>query len=115
MSNREKKYRKCNFDVVKAVHEAEYSHVKRPIDPATKRPLEPAHRFEVNLEGDSVSQAKYVYTSKPGVGMDGAYAVQIRPLPQVPNQNPQGRPLEMENQRLPTFPLLRPPAIPGKP
>lgn len=43
-----------------AVHEAEYAHVKRPIDPSTKRPLEPAHRFEVNLEGDSLSQAKYV-------------------------------------------------------
>ena len=57
---REKKYRKCNFDVQTAVHETEYAHVKRPIDPSTKRPLEPAHRFEVNLEGDSLSQAKYV-------------------------------------------------------
>lgn len=56
---REKKYRKCNFDVVKAVNESEYSHVQRPVDPETKKPLEPAHRFEVNLEGDSVSQAKY--------------------------------------------------------
>lgn len=33
--------------------------MKRPIDPATKRALEPAHRFEVNIEGDSVSQAKF--------------------------------------------------------
>ncbi|KAJ6072734.1 hypothetical protein N7467_010819 [Penicillium canescens] len=55
----EKKHRKCNFDVVTAVHESEYSNVKRPVDPATKRPLEPAHRFEVNIEGDSVSQAKF--------------------------------------------------------
>lgn len=55
---REKKRRKCNFDLLGAVHEAEYSNVKRPIDPKTKRPLEPAHRFEVNLEGDSISQAK---------------------------------------------------------
>ncbi|KAJ5317080.1 hypothetical protein N7508_001588 [Penicillium antarcticum] len=55
----EKKHRKCNFDVVTAVHESEYGNVKRPIDPATKRPLEPAHRFEVNVEGDSVSQAKF--------------------------------------------------------
>ncbi|GLB04189.1 arginyl-tRNA--protein transferase 1 [Aspergillus tubingensis] len=55
----EKKRRKCNFDLLGAVHEAEYSNVKRPIDPKTKRPLEPAHRFEVNLEGDSISQAKY--------------------------------------------------------
>lgn len=56
---REKKHRKCNFDLLTAVHESEYSHVKRPIDPETKRPLEPAHRFEVNIEGDSVSQAKF--------------------------------------------------------
>ncbi|KAJ5776163.1 uncharacterized protein N7511_001174 [Penicillium nucicola] len=55
----EKKHRKCNFDVVTAVHESEYGYVKRPVDPATKRPLEPAHRFEVNVEGDSVSQAKF--------------------------------------------------------
>ncbi|KAJ5647002.1 arginine-tRNA-protein transferase [Penicillium lividum] len=58
-SREEKKYRKCNFDLLSAVHEAEYGNVKRPIDPATKRPLEPAHRFEVNIEGDSVSQAKF--------------------------------------------------------
>lgn len=41
------------------MHEAEYANVKRPIDPKTKRPIEPAHRFEVTTEGDSVSQAKY--------------------------------------------------------
>lgn len=58
-SCREKRHRKCHFDLQSAVHEAEYSNVKRPIDPATKRPLEPAHKFEVNLEGDSVSQAKF--------------------------------------------------------
>ncbi|KAJ5688724.1 hypothetical protein N7462_003116 [Penicillium macrosclerotiorum] len=55
----EKRHRKCNFDVVSSVHETEYSNVKRPIDPDTKRPLEPAHKFEVNIEGDSVSQAKF--------------------------------------------------------
>ncbi|KAJ6160798.1 arginine-tRNA-protein transferase [Penicillium chermesinum] len=55
----EKRYRKCNFDLQSAVHEAEYSNLKRPIDPATNRPLEPAHRFEVNLEGDSTSQMKH--------------------------------------------------------
>ncbi|KAJ5089767.1 hypothetical protein N7532_008451 [Penicillium argentinense] len=58
-SREEKKFRKCNFDVQAAVHESEYSHVKRPIDPSTKRAIEPAHRFEVNIEGDSASQAKY--------------------------------------------------------
>ncbi|KAE8348284.1 arginine-tRNA-protein transferase [Aspergillus coremiiformis] len=55
----EKKHRKCNFDLLTAVHEAEYSNVKRPIDPKTKKYLEPAHRFEVNIEGDSISQAKF--------------------------------------------------------
>jgi arginine-tRNA-protein transferase len=55
---REKKLRKCNFDLLAAVHEADYSNVKRPIDPKTKKLLEPAHRFEVNIEGDSISQAK---------------------------------------------------------
>lgn len=55
---RQKKHRKCNFDLHDAVHGAEYSNVKRPIDPKTKRTLEPAHRFEVNIEGDTVSQAK---------------------------------------------------------
>ncbi|KAJ5955794.1 hypothetical protein N7501_010073 [Penicillium viridicatum] len=55
----EKKHRKCNFDLLSAVHESEYGHIKRPIDPATKHPIEPAHRFEVTIEGDSVSQAKF--------------------------------------------------------
>ncbi|KAJ5256579.1 arginine-tRNA-protein transferase [Penicillium angulare] len=58
-SRAEKKYRKCNFDLLAAVHEIEYENLKRPIDPGTKRALEPAHRFEVNIEGDSVSQAKF--------------------------------------------------------
>jgi arginine-tRNA-protein transferase len=56
---REKKFRKCNFDVLSAVHESEYSHIKRPIDPSTKRAIEPAHRVEVNIEADSPSQTKY--------------------------------------------------------
>ena len=57
---REKKQRRDTFDLADAVHLAEYERVKRPIDPKTKKHLEPAHRFEVNLEGDSVSQAKSV-------------------------------------------------------
>ncbi|KAL2001036.1 hypothetical protein VTN02DRAFT_2328 [Thermoascus thermophilus] len=55
----EKRYRKQHFDLLTAVHEAEYSNVKRPIDPETKRPLEPAHKFEVTTDTDSISQAKY--------------------------------------------------------
>ncbi|KAJ0422867.1 arginine-tRNA-protein transferase [Aspergillus carlsbadensis] len=55
----QKKHRKCNFDLLDAVHAVEYSNVKRPVDPKTKKQLEPAHRFEVNIEGDTVSQAKF--------------------------------------------------------
>ncbi|KAJ9374814.1 hypothetical protein DTO282E5_369 [Paecilomyces variotii] len=55
----EKKCRKNNFDLLTAVHETEYENVKRPIDPETKRPIEPAHKFEVTTEGDSISQRKY--------------------------------------------------------
>ncbi|PLB55707.1 Arginyl-tRNA-protein transferase [Aspergillus steynii IBT 23096] len=58
-SRGEKKHRKQTFDVSDVVHEAEYSNVKRPLDPKTKKLLEPAHRFEVNIEGDSISQAKF--------------------------------------------------------
>jgi arginine-tRNA-protein transferase len=56
--NREKKHRNSNFDLLAAVHETEYPNVKRPIDPKTKQPIEPAHRFEVTTESDSVSQSK---------------------------------------------------------
>ncbi|KAL4803532.1 arginine-tRNA-protein transferase [Aspergillus unguis] len=55
----EKKNHKQNFDLIDAVHRAEYSNVKRPIDPKTKKTLEPAHKFEINIEGDTVSQAKF--------------------------------------------------------
>ncbi|OJD20243.1 hypothetical protein ACJ73_08422, partial [Blastomyces percursus] len=55
----EKKLRKTKFDLLQRVHEVEYANVKRPRDPKTKRPIEPAHRFDVNIESDSFSQAKY--------------------------------------------------------
>lgn len=57
---REKRHRKQNFDLLTAVHEAEYSNLKRPVDPKTKRAIEPAHKFEVIIEDDSISQRKYV-------------------------------------------------------
>jgi arginine-tRNA-protein transferase len=60
--SREKKQRKQNFDLLTAVHAAEYSNLKRPVDPKTKKPIEPAHKFEVNIEGDSISQRKYAMT-----------------------------------------------------
>ncbi|WEW57224.1 Arginyl-tRNA--protein transferase 1 [Emydomyces testavorans] len=55
----EKRYRKNTFDVRQRVHEAEYSQLKRPINPKTRRPIEPAHKFEVNIESDSLSITKY--------------------------------------------------------
>ncbi|KAG5294494.1 arginine-tRNA-protein transferase [Histoplasma ohiense] len=55
----EKKLRKSKFDLLQRVHEVEYTNVKKLRDPKTKRAIEPAHRFEVNIESDSFSQAKY--------------------------------------------------------
>ncbi|EAS34081.3 arginine-tRNA-protein transferase 1 [Coccidioides immitis RS] len=55
----EKKYRRNTFDLRQRVHEAEYSQLKRPVDPKTKRPIEPAHKFEVNIEADSLSLMKH--------------------------------------------------------
>jgi arginine-tRNA-protein transferase len=55
----EKRHRKQHFDLITAIHETEYCNVKRPVDPRTKRPIEPAHRFEVTIESDSISQRKY--------------------------------------------------------
>lgn len=55
---REKKRRKCHFDLSESVHETEYTNVKRPVDPSTKKPIEPAHKFEVTTEPDSFTQEK---------------------------------------------------------
>jgi hypothetical protein len=58
--NREKKRRQQGFDLVQEVHASEYANLPRPIDPKTKKPIEPAHKFEVTIEGDSLSQRKSV-------------------------------------------------------
>ncbi|KAL1984976.1 hypothetical protein VTN96DRAFT_8532 [Rasamsonia emersonii] len=58
-SREEKRHRKQNFDLLTAVHEAEYVNLKRPVDPKTKRAIEPAHKFEVIIEDDSISQRKF--------------------------------------------------------
>ncbi|KIW77372.1 hypothetical protein Z517_09818 [Fonsecaea pedrosoi CBS 271.37] len=47
------------FDLSTAVHKAEYDNVKRPVGKKTGVSIEPAHRFEVNLEGDSFTKEKY--------------------------------------------------------
>ena len=58
---REKKKRRNHFDLGRVVHEAEYKNVKKPIDTRTKSILEPAHKFEVNLEPDSFTAEKSVW------------------------------------------------------
>jgi arginyl-tRNA---protein transferase len=42
-----------------SVHAVEYFNVKRPIDPATKNPIEPAHKFEVSIEPDKFTKEKW--------------------------------------------------------
>ena len=46
------------FDLRDSVHKSEYESIKRPIDTLTKTPIEPAHRFEVNLEPDNGTEEK---------------------------------------------------------
>lgn len=55
---REKKRQKNTFDLNASVHESEYNFIQKPIDPKIKVPIEPAHRFEVNIEPDSFTQEK---------------------------------------------------------
>ncbi|KIW94850.1 uncharacterized protein Z519_04828 [Cladophialophora bantiana CBS 173.52] len=47
------------FDLSISVHKAEYDNIKRPVSKKTGVPIEPAHNFEVNLEGDSFTKEKY--------------------------------------------------------
>ncbi|KAL9045650.1 MAG: hypothetical protein Q9214_001339, partial [Letrouitia sp. 1 TL-2023] len=56
---REEKRRESHFAVCEAVHESEYSFVKKPFDSKTKRVVKPAHTFEVSLEPDSFTEEKY--------------------------------------------------------
>ncbi|KAL9104188.1 MAG: hypothetical protein Q9163_000840 [Psora crenata] len=56
---REKKKQRSTFDLCRSVHETEYGNVKRPIDICSKKPIEPAHKFEVILEDDSYTAEKY--------------------------------------------------------
>lgn len=61
VSNREKKHRRNRFDTCEAVHEAEYNNVKRPVDPRTKKTIEPAHKLDVSLEPDHFTKEKYCW------------------------------------------------------
>jgi len=50
------------FDLPTAVHKAEYNVVKKPVGKRSGKPIEPAHKFEVNLEGDNFTKEKSVNT-----------------------------------------------------
>lgn len=41
------------------MHKSEYINIQRPINPKTKHPIEPAHRFDVTLEPDNFTEEKY--------------------------------------------------------
>ncbi|KAM5454371.1 Arginyl-tRNA--protein transferase 1 [Microsporum audouinii] len=58
-TRQEKKHHNQTFDLIERVHEMEYPSLSRPVNPKSKRTIEPAHRFEVNLESDSFSVAKF--------------------------------------------------------
>jgi arginine-tRNA-protein transferase len=57
-SCREKRRLRGCFDLSLAVHKVEYGNISRPKDKRTGDPIEPAHKFEVNLEGDSFTKEK---------------------------------------------------------
>ncbi|EXJ82632.1 arginine-tRNA-protein transferase [Capronia epimyces CBS 606.96] len=58
-SREQKRRTRDRFDLLSAVHQAESNNIKRPFDRKTGQPIEPAHKFEVNLEGDSFTKEKY--------------------------------------------------------
>ena len=62
-NERDKRRRRSKFDLLTSLHASEYGQIKRPIDPKTKKPIEPAHKFEVTLESDAFSVEKSVNAS----------------------------------------------------
>ena len=55
---REKRRLRGVFDLTSAVHKAEYDNIKRPVGKKSSKPIEPAHKFQVNLESDSFTEEK---------------------------------------------------------
>ncbi|MCJ1351836.1 MAG: Arginyl-tRNA--protein transferase 1 [Icmadophila ericetorum] len=55
----EKKHRRNHFDIAEAINQFQYCNVKKPVDPATKDHIEPAHKFEIILEPDTFTEEKY--------------------------------------------------------
>ncbi len=58
-SREEKQRRKQTFDLQASVRAPEYATLDRPVDSKTKKRIEPAHKFEINLESDSFSIEKW--------------------------------------------------------
>lgn len=58
---RAKRKNRTVFNLTNAVHKSEYSSIPRPTEKKTKRPIEPAHKFEVTLEPDKFTKEKYAY------------------------------------------------------
>lgn len=54
-----KRQKRDKFNVVEAVHKAEYGCVPRPVGKKTKTPIEPAYKFEVTLEPDNCTKEKH--------------------------------------------------------
>jgi arginyl-tRNA---protein transferase len=67
-NGREKKAKRDNFDLLNEVHLAEYKNVRRPLGRKSNQPIEPAHRFEVNLEADTSTKEKLVACSTMNLG-----------------------------------------------
>lgn len=61
--NRMKRQKRDKFDLAEATHMSEYSRVQRPVSRKSGAPIEPAHKFEISLEGDSFSKEKYEPTA----------------------------------------------------
>jgi arginyl-tRNA---protein transferase len=58
-SREEKQRRKTVFDLREAVHASEYTTLQRPVDPRSRKIVDPAHKFEINLESDAFSKEKW--------------------------------------------------------
>nr|WAW84735.1 hypothetical protein [Knufia petricola] len=54
-----KRQERGRFDVVDAVHKAEYERLPKPMGKKTGEAIVPAHKLEVNLEADSCTQEKH--------------------------------------------------------
>ena len=103
--SREKRGRRDKFDLLDAVHASEYSHLKRPIDPSTKKPIEPAHKFEVTLESDAFKTEKFV---GPCVSdLLNANYFQMGRLSALPNENSQRSKVSLEPSEFQALFVLR--------